>query len=580
MASATGSSSSKHGFAPPPPSSSSHFPTTSSSQPPPPPTSSSLSRASISSSSSYAPSLPNGSGQQRVGAPLHPSSVHLPHYSIFEDTLCKYILLGGRGCYGKLFETRKAALAFVKSSIKNLSTVEDRRIEFLIDSCPVLEGIWLPVMKSELARGTGYLEICIEVEEEEGEEEGNGFEVKLYSKKAKLSHPAPPTQLVQQPSNSSFSRAPPSISLPPQQQQPAFIPRPAHYPPLASTSQSSNSNSQFFRQPSISSHSRNSSTASATSESQGQPRRSSQPRQPSLTSSHIPLGAQQHQPVQHQQPRPPPPSRQSLPSSSAPYAAYQQPSNLSYAPPVVFQQPFEPLPPQQPSSSSSRPIPSSHGGPGPRNSLPDGWTGSPPPYLSTAPLKVALAQVAKGGVVAEGTGGGEEKKEKKARKPSPYNHFYATAYPRVKLARPDLENAEIIREVAKQWAEEPDNPKNLKANRRDERPLTLYSEFYTVEYAREKALHPEVSFEDRNRTVAELWAESPRNPKNFSRYHDASSSTTVSEAQATAVALMAIQVAAAVNNEIENGYDGEDSREDGQADGMGEVVDSEEGGES
>lgn len=38
-------------------------------------------------------------------------------------------------------------------------------------------------MKSEVARGTGYLEICIEVEEEEGEEEGNGFEVKLYSKK-------------------------------------------------------------------------------------------------------------------------------------------------------------------------------------------------------------------------------------------------------------------------------------------------------------------------------------------------------------------------------------------------------------
>ena len=41
----------------------------------------------------------------------------------------------------------------------------------------------------------------------------------------------------------------------------------------------------------------------------------------------------------------------------------------------------------------------------------------------------------------------------------PPTDFYAMAYPRVKLARPDLENAEIIREVAKQWAEEPDNPK-------------------------------------------------------------------------------------------------------------------------
>lgn len=63
--------------------------------------------------------------------------------------------------------------------------MDDRKIEFLIDLCPVLDGIWLAVMKSELARGTGYLEISIEVEQEEGREEGTGFEVKLLNKKGK-----------------------------------------------------------------------------------------------------------------------------------------------------------------------------------------------------------------------------------------------------------------------------------------------------------------------------------------------------------------------------------------------------------
>lgn len=40
-------------------------------------------------------------------------------------------------------------------------------------------------MRAELARGTGYLEISIEVEQEEEGEEG-GFEVQLLNKKGEL----------------------------------------------------------------------------------------------------------------------------------------------------------------------------------------------------------------------------------------------------------------------------------------------------------------------------------------------------------------------------------------------------------
>ena len=227
---------------------------------------------------------------------------------------------------------------------------------------------------------------------------------------AKLSHPAPPTQTLQFP-NLSSSRPPPPMSHPPQQQS-AFIPRPAHYPPLASSQPS-----QFFRQRSISTHSRTSSTASNVSDLQPQPRRTSQPsqpRQPSLTSSHLPLGAQQ-QPIQHRQP--PPSSHQPIPNPSLPYSPYHPPPGLSYPPSVVFQQPFEP--PHHSSSSSSRPNPPNDGSSSSHVSLPDGWTGSLPAYASSFVSKPAPPQAAKA-VPADGHGG-EEKKEKKPRKPSPYN---------------------------------------------------------------------------------------------------------------------------------------------------------------